>query len=167
MRNRIALLFGLLTFLLVALACGSSPIGPGVGANVDPKIKDDELAALAGTWLYERQVIEGKEIPVAGGLSKGHIVIRGDSLVREVYRDDGERLTPIKSTISIDPTTIPKQMDDDASFPFEKKRRPGIYKLEGDRLTLCYNNNGDQRPTTFDSPVGSSFVLTVLHRQGK
>jgi uncharacterized protein (TIGR03067 family) len=166
MRRRETQAFVLLGLSVLVLGCGSSPSGPGVGANVDPKTKADELAALGGTWVYERMVVEGKEIPVAQ-MSKSHIVISGDSMVREIYSADGQQLTPMRSTIWIDPTVIPKQLDDDQSGPLGKRRRPAIYRLEGDRLTLCWNNSGTERPTDFDSPAGSSLVLSVLRRQGR
>jgi uncharacterized protein (TIGR03067 family) len=162
MRQRIA---QLVTVLAVAtLGCGSP--GPGVGATVDEKVKAEELALLAGTWVYERQVVEGREIPIAE-MSKSNIVIRGNLLTRDVYRADGKQLIPVKSTIWIDPTINPKQIDDDAAMPIGTSRRPGIYQLDGDRLTLCYDNTGGTRPTKFESPSGSSLVLSVLRRQGK
>lgn len=163
MLKRFATLFGLI--VTAAVGCGPNrPTGPGVGANVDPQVKADELKALAGTWAYERQVVEGKEIT---GMGKGDIIISGDSLVREIYTTDGRQLPSVRATIWIDPTTTPKQIDQDNATPSGgAKRRPGIYKLEGDRLTLCWNNSTDQRPQTFESPPGSTFVLSVLRRQG-
>jgi uncharacterized protein (TIGR03067 family) len=152
--------------LLLAAGCGKSPSGPGVGANLDPKVTADELNALSGTWVYQRQVVEGKEIPIAD-LSNSTFVINGSSWVLNGYRADGKQMPPMQSAISVDPTANPKQMDRDESLPWGKRRRPAIYELEGEQLTLCWNNNGSERPTTFDSPTGSSFVLTVLRRESK
>jgi uncharacterized protein (TIGR03067 family) len=150
--------------MLLAAGCGSSPTGPAVGANVDSKTVADERGRLEGAWVYERQVVEGREIPIEN-LRSETIIIKGASVVRSASSNSGERLSSIKSTISIDPTVTPKQIDDDLALPTGTKRRPGIYQLDGDRLTLCYDNKGKQRPSTFESPAGSSLVLTVLRRQ--
>ena len=72
---------------------------------------------------------------------------------------------PLRSTLALDPTTSPKQMDDTLSTPVGTTRRIGIYKLDGDQLTLCYNNTGKQRPGEFESKPGSSLALTILRRQ--
>jgi uncharacterized protein (TIGR03067 family) len=154
------------TSAFFGLGCGSKPKGPPVGSNLAPKVIADELATLTGTWVYERQVVEGREIPIADK-RKDSIIISGNSLVRTVFQADGKSLPPLKSRISVDPTASPKQMDDDLDVGFRISRRLGIYKLKEDRLTLCYDNTGKQRPTTFDSPAGTSLVLTVLRRQGK
>jgi uncharacterized protein (TIGR03067 family) len=152
--------------VLFAAGCNSKPAGPPIGATVDPKLVADELGTLAGTWVYERQVVGGREIPIAE-LRQDTIVVTGNSLVRSLAGGDGQRVKPVRSTISVDPTASPKLMDDDADVGFRISRRLGIYKLEGDTLTICYDNKGAQRPTAFDSPEGSSIVLTVLRRQRK
>jgi uncharacterized protein (TIGR03067 family) len=150
---------------ILAIGCGSSPTGPPVGANLDPKVISDELARLEGTWIYERQVVEGSEVSIED-MQKDTIVIKGNSMLRTVSSKSGERLTPVRSTISVDPTVTPKQIDDDVALPTGRtKRRPGIYQVEADKLTLCYDNTGKQRPSGFESPEGSSLVLTVLRRQ--
>jgi uncharacterized protein (TIGR03067 family) len=166
MSSRLALLIMLFPLLIHSIGCGSnSPqAGPVDNANVEPKAMADELANLAGTWVYERQVVEGREAQ----MDKDRIVIKANIVVRTVHSTDGEELTPLRSKISIDPTANPKQMDDILSVPIlGDRRRTGIYLLEGDRLTLCYDNTGASRPSAFESPAGSSIVLSVLRRQSK
>ena len=159
-------LLGVLGMCGLVVGCEASPSGTSpLQSNVDAAAVAEDLAALAGTWVYERQIINGKEIPPEQ-MANEFVTIRGNSLTREACSADGQQLgTPTVSTIRIDPTVTPKSLDDHQSHMF----RPclGIYKLEGDRLTVCWNNTTTERPTTFDSKEGSPFVLSVLRRRAK
>jgi uncharacterized protein (TIGR03067 family) len=146
------------------LGCGGEPVRQPLSSNVDPKVIPEELRQLEGVWFYELQIVEGRVIPAAEN-TKDTITFRGDTVVRTVTRPDGKAIIPLNSKIAIDPTVTPKQMDDELSLPIGKSKRLGIYSLEGDRLKLCYDNKGKQRPTEFESKPGTSIVLTVLRRQ--
>jgi uncharacterized protein (TIGR03067 family) len=139
---------------------------PRVRKDVDPKLIAAELALLSGTWVYERQVVEGRQIDLAE-LGSSTIVIAGNRLTMNLEIPGKVKLSPTPSTISLDPTIAPKQMDKELEIGGERFWHVGLYKLEGDKLTLCYDNTGNRRPSRFESPKRSSLVLTVLRRQGK
>ena len=165
--SRVACWFAPVCFLGFVGCALRAPDGPGVGADADPDAVASEFVVLSGVWVYERMVAQGNEIDM--GNNRSHIVIDRRSLVREVYSGTGagRRRSPVHSTLWIDPTVTPKQFDDDVKLWNGTKRRPGIYKLEGDRLTICWNNIGTERPQTFEAPPGSEFTLTVLRRRGR
>jgi uncharacterized protein (TIGR03067 family) len=61
----------------------------------------------------------------------------------------------------IDEHSQPKRIDfDDGRNPLIR----GIYKLEGNRLTICTGAPGAPRPTTFATSLWNKSILTVLVR---
>jgi uncharacterized protein (TIGR03067 family) len=94
----------------------------------------------------------GRKAPAAFIESHGSIrIIKGDTLteIRKGHEND-----PVHSTIKLDPSKSPKEID-----LIDKDPDPGqqpivllaIYKLEGDLFTECMTRPGNPRPTEFKS----------------
>jgi uncharacterized protein (TIGR03067 family) len=78
------------------------------------------------------------------------------------YRDFASNT---QATIEIDPSKDPKTID--LTFRGEELPARGIYKLEGDTLTVCYNATvGGERPKEFKSTQEMG-VLEVWKRAKK
>src|SRR5262249_36951339 len=83
-----------------------------------------------------------------------------------VFREGGKAVVKTEQketevTWQLDATKKPRQI----SLTDGNKTLEGIYKLEGDTLTLCLAEVGKEtRPTEFASPAGSRTLLIVLKR---
>jgi uncharacterized protein (TIGR03067 family) len=63
---------------------------------------------------------------------------------------------------STDPAKRPMELD--ATTPFNQQLGfTGIYKIDGDTLTICWNA-GVHRPQAFESSPGNGFTVTTLKR---
>lgn len=100
---------------------------------------------LQGEW--ESKLPDGGEI---------ECVIKGDKLVAEM----GERRYEI--TFKLDPeakphATIDMHVDEGPENA-KGQDNPGIYKLEGDTLSICVSGNGE-RPGAFETVEGESYLF--------
>lgn len=69
------------------------------------------------------------------------------------------------STCRLDAAKQPAQIDMIGTEGANKgQAAQGIYKLEGDRLTICYTMPGQQRPANFESQPGSGATLVTWRR---
>jgi uncharacterized protein (TIGR03067 family) len=102
-----------------------------------------ELKQLAGDW----KSIKGE---ADGNAYKGgdDIIIEGDKLSLLIRG----RITFV-GKIKLDPTKTPKTIDwhlTEGPGPAAGKIKPGIYKLEGGKLEICWNpENSKERPKKF------------------
>ncbi|WP_165249548.1 TIGR03067 domain-containing protein [Paludisphaera soli] len=127
--------------------------------EASPELKT-ELARHQGVWRAVSFRRDGKETPEAIVRSITRTV-DGD---RVVWRRDGKSFSG--STIVLDPAAEPKTIDVRADGgPGRDKVVRGLYKLEGDTLTLCTADPDEPRPTQFKADAGDRHTLQVFDRE--
>ena len=113
-----------------------------------------ETPKIEGEWIVEKYVQGGSENEKRKGM---HFTFAdGKAIVKEEGADIGYTVDAKK-----DPATIDL-------IAGAKENILGIYKIEGDTLTICFPKGGRaERPTKFESPEGSSIVVMTLKREKK
>jgi uncharacterized protein (TIGR03067 family) len=138
-----------LLFAFAALASGCATPTSRVPARSGPLTGDEQR--LQGAWVVVHNEIMGAPTPQLHG---------------RVHFYEGRRFHLDTDSGSeefrVDEQSNPKRIDfDDGRLPLIQ----GIYKLEGDRLTVCTNSPGRPRPEAFATAPGSRIILTILNRQ--
>jgi uncharacterized protein (TIGR03067 family) len=126
-----------------------------------PELKGD-LKKLQGAWKATSLNYNGEDV-ATDGKGKIKLVFKGDTASVQA----GKRVTDeyAKIQIKLDADTKPKCIDITISAGSQKgASMEGIYKLEGDKFTLCVKVLGMERPTKFESPAGESSALIVFER---
>lgn len=134
-------------------------IGGLIGADEPAKnAEKQELDKLQGTYSIESVEIRGRKMVRDERNRDDRAVIAGDQLT--AMRGGKPSHT---STIRIDPSKSPRQWDNVFVRPDRSATVAlGIYKLEGNQLTVCSAFAGGERPERFESNEKNS--LTVLKR---
>jgi uncharacterized protein (TIGR03067 family) len=122
--------------------------------------RERERERHQGTWRVTSFVSDGAEAPpeVAGKMSR---VVEGDHVV---WKRDGNSFAG--TTVELDPARDPKALDvipDGGKL--KGKRVLGIYKLDGDTLTICMAAPDQDRPTVFEAGKGSQRTLMTFKRE--
>src|SRR5262249_16339103 len=123
-------------------------------ADKEPQ-KDEEK--ILGTWSI---------VSIEEGGKKGPEEAIKDTTV--TFTADGKMIAKRgeqeqEFTFRLDPTQKIKEFNGTNA---QGKTINGIYKLDGDMLTVCFDRAGG-RPTEFASPEGTKIVLEVLKREKK
>ena len=118
-----------------------------------------QASELEGAWVCTCATIDGRPLaPEAAAQLR--LTLTGN---RYQTARGGQVL--FDSTFTLDPARQPKQIDlIGTEGELKGKAALGIYKLEGDQLTICYVMPGSERPKTFESPPQSGVFLVVWKR---
>jgi uncharacterized protein (TIGR03067 family) len=142
---------GFLTGLAVSWAAAAP--GPKGPPKKDP-------SGLLGDWVYQKIVVGGGDGPdPPEGLT---MTFAPDGTVAVHSGSERPRFTPYTADPKKDPPEIdflPPRTSPGAPVRF------GIYRVDGDTLTLC-PTHGDNavRPTAFEAPAGTRVAIITLKR---
>ena len=118
-----------------------------------------ELEKFQGKWVPVSTTIDGKALE-EDEMKGRSTVVKGEKMTL-LYKDK-ERGT---ASLKIDPSKSPAQIDTtNEDGPAKGLGLKGIYKFDGDTLTLCFVLPSKDRPTEFASKPGSGRILFVHKR---
>jgi len=117
---------------------------------------------LVGSWSCVSAKIDGN--PLADETARQLRL----TLTADRYKTERGDQVLFDSTYTLDTNKSPAQIDMiGTEGDLKGKIAPGILKLDGDVLTMCYVMPGKERPTAFDSQPQSGAFLVVWKRAGK
>lgn len=133
----------LLTIMAVAIFSCNTPKHTSMQAN-----------SLNGSWIPVRQEFGGTQLPPASfatqklTITDSNYVFSAESADKGVVHQSGDKMDIYgKEGINTG------------------KHFTGIYKLEGEELTICYNLAGDVYPDAFDTKGKPLYFLSVFHKE--
>jgi uncharacterized protein (TIGR03067 family) len=135
----------------------------GSEAPKKPVVDAAELKKLAGHWEVAQQEHGGKKTP-AKKLAGLAVEVSGKRMTTREKGDVKEDAT----ILALDPKSKPAAIDLKIASGADMGRVvKGIYKLEGDNLTVCVAEPGKERPTAFAAREGTGHTLFVFKRVKK
>jgi uncharacterized protein (TIGR03067 family) len=137
---------------LVAIALGSIIAAPV------PKDAPKQTESFEGEWVLIAIVHEGKRLDMKPG-----VVTFKDRVYTLSYGPDNPENELV--TFTFDPKANPMTID--FTPQGENLVIKGIYKIEKDKLTICFGMDGTDRPKEFKSEADSRTGLIIVERKKK
>jgi uncharacterized protein (TIGR03067 family) len=150
-------------------------VGALIAADVpkeDPAKRDRE--ELQDTWrivgLEESAAVSHCE---KEQLSKacGRVIVTGDKItikalgIGESFRTHSGFGYGLELDYTLDPTKTPKTIDLTMKDDGKKRTLEGIYSLRGDKLKICLNVTGKERPKVFATEQNDGNIQLFLERE--
>lgn len=135
--------------------------GLAVGVSA-PALKDPPRNAsdIIGEWVVESVTIRGTQRQTANLV---YTFTKDGKWI--IHRDDNEVPT-VHRTYTSNPKALPPTVELMSSMKGgDISRREGIYKVEGDTLTICVAEAGKARPEKIESNARTGQTTYVLKRK--
>lgn len=139
----------------------------GVGTMMLAAARDDktdakkEFEKLKGVWKFTSMEMDGKVVPKGDDLPT--ITFEGDKFTVKaggaVVQAGTQTLDPSKKPFAVDAKVTEGEGKGTTML--------GIYKVDGDTLTACFDPTGKKRPTEFKTTAGSGLMLVTAKREKK
>jgi uncharacterized protein (TIGR03067 family) len=131
-----------------------------VGAPL-PKERPKPLPSIVGDWVTQSRTFAGTVRPIAGEPLRYAFAEDG---TYGVYRGPGRLVDDRKYTTDLkkDPAGVDLDTDADGGRVYR-----GIFKVEGDTLTVCWGNVDQPRPAGFESSSTKPTTVYVFQRVKK
>jgi uncharacterized protein (TIGR03067 family) len=131
-----------------------------VVAPGDKEAPKKEAPSIVGEWDGEKTVRGGMERPIPDGGVKVTFTADGKLLFKEGTKDLQT------GSYKADATKSPGEIE--ITPPKEDAPHIGIFKIDGDTLTICLADKGStDRPNKFESLDGTNVLLVTLKRVKK
>ena len=139
--------------LVLAGSLGLSTAAPA------PKDDKEDTKKFEGDWTFTAWESAGQALPQAA-LDMAKWSVKGDKYTFEMGEQKEE------GTIKLDPAKKPATIDFAITSGNDKgKDQPGIYKVDGDTITICLARPGaKERPTDFKSTEDNGFILVTVKK---
>ena len=125
---------------------------PGLARHVD------RLRSMEGTWAFRSLEVDKQPVPSAM-LTSSFLLLDGDR-----FRMESPEAT-YEGIFTIDVEKEPHWIDIDfVEGPESGNRCEGLFRIDGDQLTICLGLAGSSRPKEFATTQGSGHALEVLVR---
>jgi uncharacterized protein (TIGR03067 family) len=122
--------------------------------------KADDAKAMTGTWEIAKATLKGED---STDIFKGAVLTVADGKYTFDFTGQID-----KGTIALDPSKKPKRMTIEGTEGTNKgKTIPAIYEIGGDTVRICYELEGKEAPTAFESKAGSNTLLVTYKRMKK
>lgn len=153
-----------LRFLSILIALLVSRLSAEDSQMADAAKKD--LDSLQGKWELVSAQKEGKDVTQDFQGENSGIEFKNDAWIQDWK--GLHRYTAADSHVKLDPSKSPKTFDhivtrDNRGQPVVFSY-PGIYELEGDSLTICFDVNLKTRPSQFATDGKSGYFLAKFKR---